>query len=32
MEIASAPLLKLRAAELAGLKTRTSSLEPVFRA
>jgi len=31
MEIASAPLPKLSAAELAGLKTRTSSLEPVFR-
>jgi hypothetical protein len=32
LELASAPLPKLSAAELAGLKTRTSSLEPVFRA
>jgi len=31
LELASAPLPKLSAAELAGLKTRISSLEPVFR-
>jgi predicted aldo/keto reductase-like oxidoreductase len=31
LEFASAPLPKLSAAELAGLKTRISSLEPVFR-
>jgi predicted aldo/keto reductase-like oxidoreductase len=31
LELASAPLPKLSAAELAGLKTRVSSLEPVFR-
>jgi predicted aldo/keto reductase-like oxidoreductase len=32
LELASAPLPGLSAAELAGLKTRLSSLEPVFRA
>ena len=32
MELASAPLPKLTSAELKGLKTRISSLEPVFRA
>ena len=32
MEIASMPLPRLSAAELAGLKTSVSSLEPVFRA
>jgi predicted aldo/keto reductase-like oxidoreductase len=32
LEFASAPLPKLSAAELAGLKTRVSSLEPIFRA
>jgi aryl-alcohol dehydrogenase-like predicted oxidoreductase len=32
LELASAPLAKLSAAELTGLKTRISSLEPVFRA
>jgi aryl-alcohol dehydrogenase-like predicted oxidoreductase len=31
LELVSAPLPKLSAAELAGLKTRVSSLEPVFR-
>jgi len=31
LELASAPLPKLSAAELTGLKTRVSSLEPVFR-
>jgi predicted aldo/keto reductase-like oxidoreductase len=31
LELASAPLPKLSAAELTGLKTRISSLEPVFR-
>ena len=31
LELASAPLPELSAAELAGLKTRISSLEPVFR-
>ena len=31
LELASAPLPKLSAVELAGLKTRISSLEPVFR-
>ena len=32
LELASAPLPALTSTELAGLKTRTSSLEPVFRA
>jgi aryl-alcohol dehydrogenase-like predicted oxidoreductase len=32
LELVSAPLPKLSAAELTGLKTRISSLEPVFRA
>jgi aryl-alcohol dehydrogenase-like predicted oxidoreductase len=32
LELASAPLPKLSAAELSGLKTKISSLEPVFRA
>ncbi len=32
LELASAPLPPLSAAELAGLKARISSLEPVFRA
>ena len=32
LELASAPLPQLSAAELAGLKTSISSLEPVFRA
>jgi aryl-alcohol dehydrogenase-like predicted oxidoreductase len=32
MELASAPLPQLSAAELTELKTRISSLEPVFRA
>lgn len=32
LELASAPLPPLSASELAGLKTRISSLEPVFRA
>jgi predicted aldo/keto reductase-like oxidoreductase len=32
LELASAPLPRLSAAELAGLKTRISTLEPVFRA
>jgi aryl-alcohol dehydrogenase-like predicted oxidoreductase len=32
LELASAPLPQLNAAELAGLKTKISSLEPVFRA
>jgi aryl-alcohol dehydrogenase-like predicted oxidoreductase len=32
MELASTPLPKLSATELAGLKTRISALEPVFRA
>jgi aryl-alcohol dehydrogenase-like predicted oxidoreductase len=31
LKLASAPLPKLSAAELAGLKTRISSLDPVFR-
>ncbi len=31
LELASAPLPKLSAAELTGLKSRVSSLEPVFR-
>ena len=31
LELASAPLPQLSAAELSGLKTRISSLEPVFR-
>ena len=31
LELASAPLPKLTATELTGLKTRISSLEPVFR-
>jgi hypothetical protein len=31
LELASAPLPQLSAAELTGLKTRISSLEPVFR-
>ena len=32
LELASMPLPKLSADELAGLNTRVSSLEPVFRA
>jgi hypothetical protein len=32
LELASLPLPALSAAELAGLKTRVSSLEPIFRA
>jgi hypothetical protein len=32
LELASAPLPELSAAELIALKTRTASLEPVFRA
>jgi aryl-alcohol dehydrogenase-like predicted oxidoreductase len=32
LELVSAPLPKLSAAELTGLKTRISSLEPIFRA
>jgi hypothetical protein len=32
LELASVPLPKLSATELTGLKTRISSLEPVFRA
>ena len=32
LELASAPLPKLSAAELTGLKTEISSLEPIFRA
>lgn len=32
VDIASAPLPRLSAAEIAGLKTKLSSLEPVFRA
>ncbi|MGB2678487.1 MAG: aldo/keto reductase [Candidatus Acidiferrum sp.] len=32
LELASAPLPELSAAELTGLKTKTASLEPVFRA
>lgn len=32
LELASGPLPKLSAAELAGLKTRVATLEPVFRA
>jgi hypothetical protein len=32
LELASAPLPELSAAELTALKTKTASLEPVFRA
>jgi hypothetical protein len=32
MELASGPLPKLSAAELAGLRSKVSALEPVFRA
>jgi hypothetical protein len=32
LELASAPLPELSAAELTGLKAKTASLEPVFRA
>jgi hypothetical protein len=32
LDLASAPLPKLNATELAGLKTEISKLEPVFRA
>jgi hypothetical protein len=32
LELVSAPLPKLTAAELTGLKTRISALEPIFRA
>jgi hypothetical protein len=32
LDLASAPLPKLSAAELDGFKTRIASLEPVFRA
>jgi hypothetical protein len=31
MELASGPLPELSAAELAGLKSKVSALEPVFR-
>jgi hypothetical protein len=32
LELASAPLPELSAAELTGLKTKIATLEPVFRA